>query len=270
MRCNGHGVTSIRRASTLVRPVAGVRVVSTCSLVTRNACHHPGEFLEKSRRRYTRNRLGLVPTPTFLARPARAHLAGSLEVARPRDGDDGVDPADDDGASRRCDARTRLSLRVSRVIPRAFPCRARRIAAEETPPDTILPAGAARGRTLAAARHQERRAHILAPRYSCRPRRGLRAPFRVRMRRPSSTARDAGDVLSTSATLARTTSVEFAPRRPHAKAHLGVPADVAFQPTYTPVLVIGIDTEEDKRRSQYVREWLATESRLDPTFSTDT
>ena len=80
----------------------------------------------------------------------------------------------------------------------------------------------------------------------------------------SSTARDAGDVLSTSATLARTTSVEFAPRRPHAKAHLGVPADVAFQPNFhTPVLVIGIDTEEDKRRSQYVREWLATESRLD-------
>ena len=196
---------------------------------------------------------------------ARAHLAGSLEVARPRDGDDGVDPADDDGASRRCDARTRLSLRVSRVNPRAFPCRARRIAAEETPPRHDPPPQAQPEAerspllvTKNGARTSSRRAILVA----------LGAVsallFVCACVGLSSTARDAGNVPSTSATLARTTSVEFAPRRPHAKAHLGVPADVAFQPNFhTPVLVIGIDTEEDKRRSQYVREWLATESRLD-------
>lgn len=80
----------------------------------------------------------------------------------------------------------------------------------------------------------------------------------------SSTARDGGDVLSTAATLAQSTSVEFAPRRPRAEAHLGVPADAAFEPNlHTPVLVIGIDTEDDERYSQYVREWLAAENRLD-------
>ena len=69
MRWNGHGVNSIWRASTLVRPVAGVRVVAALDALvchTERCCHLSyiqGNFSKNLD--VTRNRSSERPTPTF-------------------------------------------------------------------------------------------------------------------------------------------------------------------------------------------------------------